>query len=52
MLEFQNESNVFFYTLNTLLDSKKMPILSRRQGWRTWRNLPWTEMPTSGSIGM
>jgi hypothetical protein len=30
MLEFQNESNVFFFTLNTLLDADKMPILSQR----------------------
>ncbi len=30
MLEFQNESNVFFFTLNTLSDASKMPILSRR----------------------
>jgi hypothetical protein len=30
MLEFQNESNVFFFTLNTLSDANKMPILSRR----------------------
>ncbi len=30
MLEFQNESNVFFFTLNVLSDPGKMPILSRR----------------------
>lgn len=30
MLEFQNESNVFFFTLNALSDADKMPILSSR----------------------
>jgi hypothetical protein len=30
MLEFQNESNVFFFTLNSLLERGKMPILSER----------------------
>jgi hypothetical protein len=30
MLEFQNESNVFFFTLNVLAEPNKMPILSRR----------------------